>query len=192
MDGLLFLKLLSAALLLVGLSFGAGAQAQDNDDGENLKALQSQFRTDVSEVSSSADVVTVVPASSENRLWPETMREATILLRVADGWHLNAHEPLQEFLIGTEITVEPRVGLRVSEIHYPEPEHIEFGFAVEELAVYQGDVPVRLSVEASQDAEPGSHTLRGEARVQACNDEVCLRPSTIPVEVPVTIRSGGK
>lgn len=192
MDGLFLLKLLPTVLLLVGLSLGSDTQAQDNDDSKSLETLQSQFRTDPSQVASSADVVTAAFDRSEAGLWPGTMREATVFLRVADGWHINAHEPLQDFLIGTELSVEPRAGLRVSEIRYPEPQLIEFGFAVEELAVYEGDVPVRLSIEASQEVEAGSHTLRGEARVQACNDEVCLRPSTIPVEIPVTVRSRGK
>lgn len=191
MDSLILLKLLSAVLLIVGLSFGSDTRAQDGNGGDSLESLQSQFRSKPGQPSSSADVVEAVAASSENRVWPGTTLEGTVLIRVADGWHINAHRPLQDFLIGTTLDIEAPPRFRVGTVHYPEPKLVEFGFSVEELAVYEGEVPVRFSLHADGNAASGQHVLSGEARVQACNDEICLRPSTIPVEIPIRVVSGG-
>ncbi|MDG5766381.1 cytochrome c biogenesis protein CcdA [Balneolales bacterium ANBcel1] len=118
--------------------------------------------------------VDVVPAGSSFR--------AAVVLDIADGWHVNAHRPTLDYLIGTEVTMETISGFIISDQHYPEPERYEFAFADdEELLVYSGRATVFLDIRASSQLDPGLYSLEGSARVQACDDQNCLAPSNIPV-----------
>src|SRR5690606_17801212 len=107
------------------------------------------------------------------------------VVQVDAGWHINAHRPRQAFLIGTTFELEPHPGFLLADARYPEPEAVKFGFFEEHLAVYEGAVPVFLSIRAAPDLSPGPYTLNGRLRVQACNDQICLAPSTLDVSIPV-------
>lgn len=101
--------------------------------------------------------------------------ELTVTLDVADGWHVNAHEPLQENLIATDL--EAGEGATLADVVYPEPETVELGFQDEPLAVYEGSVTLRGKLSGA------GPILPVHLRVQACDDEVCLRPETVVLEV---------
>src|SRR5439155_919999 len=47
----------------------------------------------------------------------QVLVEATI----APGWHVNAHEPRDEFLIPTTVTLTPPAGVRAGPVEYPRP-----------------------------------------------------------------------
>ncbi|MFB3132918.1 MAG: hypothetical protein ACE10K_10400, partial [Rhodothermales bacterium] len=55
------------------------------------------------------------------------------------------------------------------------------------LAVYEGEVAVILAVRAARALRPGVYPIQSRLRVQACNDQVCLRPSTVEVPIPVEV-----
>ena len=96
---------------------------------------------------------------------------------IAPGWHINAHQPLQDYLIGTQVEsldIEPTQALR-----YPEPKLQKLGFARETLALYERNVAVEVALRESS----GKHTANLNLRLQACNDEVCLAPETLRLVV---------
>ncbi len=111
--------------------------------------------------------------------------EAAVMMNIEDGWHVNAHEPTLDYLIGTELTIDEQAGFTVSEMQYPKPERFTFAFAGEPLDVYQGDAPIFFTLATAPDLEPGSYTLTGTLRVQACNDNSCLAPSTLDISIRV-------
>lgn len=117
----------------------------------------------------------------------DTLR-AAVLLDIEDGWHANAHDPGLDYLIGTELTVESPPELEVVEVRYPEAEQYEFSFADgQALSVYSGRSPVVASIRVASEADPGRYVLDGTLRIQICNDEVCLRPSTVSVAMPLRV-----
>jgi uncharacterized protein YyaL (SSP411 family) len=79
-------------------------------------------------------------------------------LRHAPGWHINAHEPGPDWLIGAAL--EGGAG------DWPAVEARKLGFSEEKVAVYEGTILVPFT------AEEDVVTLR----VQACSDEICLEP----------------
>ncbi len=106
-------------------------------------------------------------------------------LRMRDGWHVNAHETLQEELIATELLVDTKQGgWELAETVYPEGERVKLGFQEEPLLVYEDEVT--LSGRLRRNAEPASGSaglVHLKLRVQACNDEKCLRPEWVLLEV---------
>lgn len=183
--------LMAAVLLLLEAACGPVAWGQQADSASALGRLQSQFKSDMPPYTSSAERVEVASRLSQNGVEPGSSFEAAVVLHVAEGWHINAHRPRQDFLIGTSLDLEPHPGLLVADLRYPEPHLVAFSFAGDQLAVYEGDVPIFLSVRASEQVAPGAYTLTGAVRVQACNDQVCLRPSTVPVAIPVRVTGAG-
>ena len=128
--------------------------------------------------------VDVVPAG-------ETFR-AAVVLEIEESWHVNAHRPTLDYLIGTEVSMDPVDGFIIADIRYPEPERYEFAFAGgEELLVYSGTVPVYLDIRASASLQPGFYEMTGRVRVQACDDQNCLAPSHIPVSISMQVVEQG-
>ncbi len=128
--------------------------------------------------------VDVVPAG-------ETFK-AAVVLDIADNWHVNAHRPTLDYLIGTDVSMETLDGFIIADIRYPRPDEYEFAFAGgEALLVYSGKVPVYFDIRASSNLEPGQYEMSGRARVQACDDQNCLAPSNLPVSLTMEVVEPG-
>lgn len=61
-----------------------------------------------------------------------------------------------------------------------------FGINVEK---YAGSTSFVLPVRVPRETSGGAKEIRVNARYQACNDTVCLSPTTVTMTVPVTIES---
>ncbi len=114
--------------------------------------------------------------------------KAAVVLDIAEDWHVNAHRPTLDYLIGTSVSMDPMDGFIIADIRYPEPDEYEFAFAGgEALLVYSGRVPVYLDIRASSNLQPGTYEMTGRARVQACDDMNCLAPSNLPVSILIDV-----
>ena len=138
------------------------------------------------------------PASSAQRVQTEVVLsqdaarqggsiKAAVVLTVEDSWHINAHVPSENYLIGTTLALEPAEGIIVSDVQYPSPESYKFEFAEQPLEVYAGRTPLFLTLKVSDKLAPGMYQLKGNLEVQACNNKICLAPSTVPVDLPLTV-----
>lgn len=156
-----------------------------------LGTLQQQFEANSTRPSSSADLVTIETRLARTSAPADQETRAAVVLKIKEGWHVNAHEPTLDYLIGTTLDWGSQPGLMVNQIRYPEPTRLELGFAEETLEVYEGKVPIFLTVRPDASGDSGDRRLRGRLRVQACNDQTCLRPSTINVSVPVPVAETG-
>jgi len=99
--------------------------------------------------------------------------ELRLSLSVADGWHVNAHTPLSDFVVPTELALE---GRETVQMRYPEPVVKTLAFSGSELALFEGnfDITARLTGENGT-ARP----LRATLTLQACNNEICLEPEEL-------------
>ena len=93
----------------------------------------------------------------------------TVQIKVKDGWHVNAHEPLEDYFIPTDLTVGD-VPIAVRD--YPEPLVKALTFNDELLALYEGELEL---VGVIPDAVPTTAVLT----IQACSNEICLQPEEL-------------
>ena len=107
-------------------------------------------------------------------------------LSIAEGWHINAHQPLQKELIATELSLAgDGGGWQLRGCEYPEPQRVRLSFQQEELAVYLGTVHLRADfAQGEESPATGVPVLPVKVRIQACNNEMCLRPEELVLEVP--------
>lgn len=103
---------------------------------------------------------------------------------VLPSFHVNSDKPRDEFLIPLKLTWNTGP-LEAKSIFYPKPEEIELNG--NKMVVYTGAVPIETQFAASKDAARGSSTITGKLRYQACNNQMCFRPSTLDVHFTAVI-----
>lgn len=135
----------------------------------------------------SAGRVSVTVKSEQETVAPGSQARIAVVMEIQEGWHINSNQPSLDWLIGTELTLGYPDGLIQSGIVYPPFKIFKFSFADDELAVYEGEAPIFLTVDVSDALSPGDYTVEGQLRVQACDDQTCLPPSNIPVSFVVTV-----
>jgi hypothetical protein len=99
--------------------------------------------------------------------------------RVAEGLHINSHTPPDKYLIPARLAVVETQGLNVRAVDFPPG--TDFLMLKEKLNVYTGE----FVLHAHLTAQPGEHELQGGFRYQACDNNSCLPPKTLPVSVTV-------
>lgn len=109
--------------------------------------------------------------------------ELTVELETADGWHVNSHRPLQDFLIPTRLALAEKGsdGFELTVVEYPEAETVTLGFQDQPLAVYQGRFPIHARLTGGGGQPAGIVPL--SLTVQACDDRKCLPPEDLLLEV---------
>jgi thiol:disulfide interchange protein DsbD len=105
-------------------------------------------------------------------------------VEVLAGFHVNSDKPKDEFLIPLKLTWTAGP-LDATSITYPKPEEVKVGADL--LNVLTGSFNIQTEFRSPGTAQPGSATMTGKLRYQACNNEMCFRPATIEVRVPVVI-----
>ena len=121
----------------------------------------------------------VAMASPEAR--PNSVVRAAVVVDVAPGYHINDHHPSLEYLIPTEVKLEPSKQVTVQDITYPKGEPKKFAFSDAPLSVYEGTVRVDVALQVDRKALPGNYEVKGQLGYQACNDHACLPPANAPL-----------
>lgn len=105
-------------------------------------------------------------------------------LEVPPGFHVNSDKPKDEFIIPLKLTWADGLLLTKS-VTYPKPEEIKVGS--QDLTVFTGNFTVQTQFEAPSNAPTGSGAVTGKLRYQACNNQMCFRPMTVDVRIPVVV-----
>ncbi len=113
--------------------------------------------------------------------------QAEVKLAIAGGWHINAHKPSQEYMIGTTLEMDSTSEFSVSGIQYPPGRSVKLSISETPFSLYDGTVAIVVTLKASASAPRGKSVLKGKLTFQACNDKICTAPSTVPVSIPVTV-----
>src|SRR6185312_418434 len=103
---------------------------------------------------------------------------------VLPGFHVNSDKPKDEFLIPLKLTWQGGP-LEAAGVIYPKPEDIKVGNDM--LAVFTGSFTIQTRFRARESAAAGPAIMTGKLRYQACNNQMCFRPSSVDVRLPVSI-----
>lgn len=102
--------------------------------------------------------------------------------KVAAGLHINSNKPHAEELIPTTLKVPQASGVRLANATFPPG--TDFAFPIdptEKLSVYTGEFIIHAQLIAAK----GDHLVEGTLHYQACNNEQCMPPHSIPVAIDV-------
>jgi len=112
-----------------------------------------------------------------------------VVAQVAPGYHINAHKPTLDYLIPTEIKLDPSDEFTVKDVVYPKGTPVKFAFSDLPLSVYESTVTVGVLLQAAKVVRPGTYALKARFAYQACNDHACLPPASVPLSVSIKIVS---
>jgi thiol:disulfide interchange protein DsbD len=100
---------------------------------------------------------------------------------------VNANPPSPDYLIPTEVTIEAAGGVSAGKGEYPSPSPLRVGFEQNPILTFGGTFVVRLPLSAAGDAAHGARVMKGTVSFQACNDQLCLTPASVPFELKVEV-----
>ncbi|MBI5761388.1 MAG: hypothetical protein HZA46_23005, partial [Planctomycetales bacterium] len=75
---------------------------------------------------------------------------------------------------------------------YPAGKKIKLEGIDEPMTAYENQVRFIADLEVSADAVGKQEELTFEAKYQACNDDQCLRPTTLKLVVPIAVARPGE
>jgi len=109
-----------------------------------------------------------------------------VVIQLADGWHINSQEPLQDYLIATEIAAMD--GEALKDVQFPDPVERILGFQSEALSLFEGKIELSAAWPDStqQSAIPSLKNV--QLTLQACNEKTCLAPETLVLSVSSSAR----
>lgn len=107
--------------------------------------------------------------------------QGTITAKIAEGWHVNSNQPLEEYAIPTVLSLDAASATLIG-AQYPAHAMKSFGFSAgKQLAVYDGTIRIPFRAKL----QPGATKIVATLRYQACNDAVCLPPNTATADIDV-------
>lgn len=102
--------------------------------------------------------------------------QATIVMDIPGGYHVNSNRPLEKFLIATQLKIEAPQGVRVGPISYPRAQVRSLKFSKNKVAVFEGRTTIRFNVTVPAGYSGNKVELKARLRYQSCSDEVCFPP----------------
>ncbi len=114
-----------------------------------------------------------------------------IEMNVAAGWHINSNQPLEEFLIPTEIEFETVAGISFGKINYQAPALRSFAFSDTKVSVYDGKSYAKTTITIAPDYDEADLVIRATIYYQACNDESCMAPEEISITKLISVTETG-
>ena len=109
----------------------------------------------------------------------------TLTVTVKPGYHVNSDKPKDEYIIPLKLTWTGGP-LDTKTTVYPKAEEIQVNG--QSLTVFTGTFPIHTEFQVGPNAAPGTVTVNGKLKYQACNNEMCLRPVTLDIPLQVTIQ----
>jgi hypothetical protein len=118
--------------------------------------------------------------------------QVAVVMKIRPGFHVNAREKSEDYLIATDLKSELPAGFQGGEVSYPKGKLEKFTFTKIPLNVYQDSVTLKLPVTALANAPLGEQHIALKLRYQACSSEICLPPTTLPLDATINIAASSK
>jgi len=109
---------------------------------------------------------------------------AKLTVRVQDGYHVNSHKPVEDYIIPLRLGWD-KSAFEFVETVLPEPKMETYQFSPQPVSVFSGAFEIVSKFQVPADAPQGLGVLSGKLRYQACTDKMCLPPKTIDIRMPV-------
>ena len=114
--------------------------------------------------------------------------QVAVVMKIRSGFHVNAREVTEDYLIRTDLRAEVPAGFKAGEVVYPKGTLQTFSFSKNKpLNVYTDSVTLFVPVTALSEAPAGTQHIPMKLRYQACSAEICLPPVTLNLDVPLNV-----
>jgi DsbC/DsbD-like thiol-disulfide interchange protein len=102
---------------------------------------------------------------------------------------IHVYAPGAKDYLPVKVTLKPQAEITVGKLTYPKSEMVHFEALNETVPVYRKPFTLLQDVTLKKSLKPGATvTLAGTLEFQACNDQVCFVPESVPVSWTVPIK----
>ena len=112
---------------------------------------------------------------------------ASLIIEIPSGYHVNAHDPVSRFALPTKVKVEVPSGIKVGQLTYPKAIVRQFSFSGDRLGVYENRTVIRFVIMVPPNQPRGNAEIKAQLDYQSCSNEVCFPPMKREVTVSLTI-----
>ncbi len=140
-----------------------------------------------SNLQSQPKVVQTALFFSRSAVHPGEIVGLAVKLDITPGWHINAPEQADEFLIPCSLEIPTSPDYQVIEYYYPPAERGKFSFSETELPFFVGEVYLGVLLQVPAAAKSGKIRIKGSLTYQACDDRSCLAPESLPLEAEIEV-----
>lgn len=114
----------------------------------------------------------------------------TLELTIKSPYHINADQPLEDFLIGATVDFKAPTGVVYKKIMFPPAEIRKLDLSPNPMAIYEGAVRITAEVSLAPDFKAAEFTIEGSVGYQACDNTMCLPPAEAKFSKKVTVTGG--
>lgn len=125
-------------------------------------------------------------------LTPGAANRVAVVLTVAEEWHINANPPRPKQMKATEITGKFMLESELKGLKYPEGKDFNLEGFDEPLSVYEGTVVIYGTINVPAEAAGKMEEVTLNIRYQACNNETCQRPTSLPISGKIAVNPAGQ
>jgi hypothetical protein len=141
-----------------------------------------------SQTPSGKDVVAPEAYASHDPVARGMSFQVAVVLKIRPGFHVNAREVTEDYLIPTDLHAEIPAGFKLGTVAYPKGILQTFTFSKnKKLNVYSGNVTILLPLSILPTAPLGPQHIPMKLRYQACSTEICLPPVTKELDATVNV-----
>jgi hypothetical protein len=111
----------------------------------------------------------------------------TIEVEIKDGFHIQANEVRDEFIMPTSVEIKPHQDFIINKLEYPKEKKFQLKGSDKFLDVYDGRIQIRTLFSTRKEIKKGQNQLRGKLNYQACDSLQCFFPRTVDFAMNVEI-----
>ena len=136
--------------------------------------------------------VLIDPVNETDAVHAGTTARVGLDIALDPGYHVNSDAPLDDLLIPTVLRLDPPEGFTLEGVAFPEAILLDQVGVDEPLAVFEEEFTIGAALRVDASLAPGTYTVPGTLRYQACNDRMCFNPTNADVGFAVTVAPGGR
>lgn len=133
------------------------------------------------------DVVAAAAFASMDPAGRGSTVQIAVVLKIRSGYHINAREKSEEYLIATDLQANAPAGFKAGEVIYPKGQLHQFTFSKTPLNVYENTITLRMPVSVLGSAGLGAQHIPLKLRYQACSTDLCLPPVRVDVDAALNV-----
>ena len=115
------------------------------------------------------------------------IKKAKIVIRIKEGFHIQANKLKDESLIPATLMVDTAEGLLPGKSIYPSAKKYKLEGTDSFLDVYDGYIKIVVPVKATEEIMPGVHHLHAVLRYQACDAKRCFFPRSLEFTIFIEV-----
>jgi thiol:disulfide interchange protein DsbD len=110
-----------------------------------------------------------------------------LIFEIEDEWHINSNKPNEDFLIPSQITVEPKEKFSLVSTVFPKAEQLNFSFSDKPVSVFEKINTVKVTLKVKENISTENDDLKIKFSYQACNNQTCLAPNAAFLNIKVKV-----